>query len=166
MTLALIEGTTVLRLVVPGTGFNLPNGDRVSPAEDGWDNGAQRLALILDAEPVPDGKQIVSTDCQLIAGVPQWVHVLEDIPVVAFPDLEPWQFETLVQFLQIDADIEAAIAAIADPMQRAAAWSRRHKSLSYRRADPLFDQLADDPNVSMTSDQLNAAWAQAAALVA
>lgn len=66
MTLALIEGSAIVQNVVPGSGFNLPNGDRVSPALDGWTNGIHRLATVVEADPVPDGKLIVSTDAEMV----------------------------------------------------------------------------------------------------
>lgn len=78
--LALIEGGVILKTVTAALGFNLPDGSRVSPAEAGWDNGTYRLASIADADEVPEGKQVASTSAVMVAGVPQWVHALKDIP--------------------------------------------------------------------------------------
>lgn len=80
--LALIHELSIIGKVPEGTGFDLPNGDRVSPAYAGWSNDAgYRLADILPAEDVPEGKRIVSTSVQMVGGTPQYVHEIEDIVI-------------------------------------------------------------------------------------
>lgn len=82
--LALIEGSVIHKTVIAGRGFDLPSGGRVSAAEDGWTHGSWRLAAVVQADTVPDGKQVVSSSVQLIDGAPKWVYVLEDIPPEPF----------------------------------------------------------------------------------
>lgn len=84
--LALIHETEIISTVSPGGWFSLPDGSRASPAEDGWSNGQYRLAAILPADPVPEGKQVVSTSVDLVEGQPRYVHLLEDVPPAPVPD--------------------------------------------------------------------------------
>lgn len=99
--LALIHENTIISTVRPGGWFTLPEGSRCSPAEDGWTDGTYRLAAILPADPVPEGKQIVSTSLEMVEGQPQYVHVLEDVPPVDLAVLK------ISLKSQIDADAEA-----------------------------------------------------------
>lgn len=79
--LALIKLNTIVSQVSSGNSFDLPNGDTVSPAYDGWDNGDYRLATILPADTVPVGMRIVSVTVEMVEDQPQYVNVLEDAPV-------------------------------------------------------------------------------------
>ena len=54
------------------------------------------------ADPVPDGKVIVSTSVQRVEGVVKWVNVLEDIP---FEDLQSAKIEA------VEAKMDAIFAA-------------------------------------------------------
>lgn len=51
--LNLIEGENVIKPVVPGSQFSLPNGDVVSPAYAGWSNGEYTLVEAPIEPPVP-----------------------------------------------------------------------------------------------------------------
>lgn len=84
--LALILDSTIVSTVYPGGWFDLPDGSRASPAQDGWTNGDYRLAAIQQADPVPEGKQVASTSVALVDGQPRYVHVLEDVPPPPAPD--------------------------------------------------------------------------------
>lgn len=87
MMLALIHNDQILAEVFPGSGFTLPNSDRVSPAYAGWQNEAgYSLHEIQEADPAPAGKHVVGTSVKMIAGVPKYVHELEDIPPVDLAD--------------------------------------------------------------------------------
>lgn len=95
--LALIHNDTIVKQVAPGGWFDLPDGSRASPAEDGWTNGDYRLAAILPADAVPEGKRIVSTSVELVEGQPKHVHVLEDIPpsdLYAYAAAKRYEVET------------------------------------------------------------------------
>lgn len=78
--LALIRGSKVVSQVSPGDWFTLPCGSVVSPAEDGWSRRNLRLAEILPADEIPEGKQVVSTTVELVDGQPKYVHSLRDDP--------------------------------------------------------------------------------------
>lgn len=84
--LALIHANTIISTIYSGGWFDLPDGSRVSPAQDGWTNGTYRLAAIQPADPVPEVKRVASTSVELIAGEPKYVHVLEDVPPPPVPD--------------------------------------------------------------------------------
>jgi hypothetical protein len=85
--LALVEDNGIVAHVPEGGWFTLPNGDRASPAEDGWTSGDCRLATIQPADLVPEGKRIASTAVELVAGVPAYVNVLEDVPPPSSEDI-------------------------------------------------------------------------------
>ena len=63
------------------------------------------------------------------------------LPNPADYDLLPWQFTAMVNYLGIDPAIRQAIAAIPDPMMKAAALARYEKATSYHYGDPLVEQL-------------------------
>lgn len=70
----------ILGQVHAGGWLELPNGDRVSPAHDGWSGKEFRLSEILPADEIPEGKQAVSTTVELVDGQPKYVHSLRDDP--------------------------------------------------------------------------------------
>lgn len=84
--LALIEGSTIVGDFEPGGFFILPNGDKGSPAADGWTDDTYRLETILEADPVPPGKLVVSTSIQMVNGHPQYVDLVEDF-VAPVPEI-------------------------------------------------------------------------------
>ncbi|KQZ81866.1 hypothetical protein ASD64_08895 [Mesorhizobium sp. Root157] len=86
--LALIHNDTIVSQTVPGGWFNLPNGDRASPAHDGWSDGEYSLATIQPADVVPEGKQVLSTTVEMVDGLPKYVHVLDDIPSPTVGDFQ------------------------------------------------------------------------------
>ncbi len=59
--LALIHDDSIISTVRPGGWFDLPDGSRASPAQDGWSSDDYRLEEILPADAVPEGKTVVST---------------------------------------------------------------------------------------------------------
>lgn len=126
--LALIEGSTIVSQYADiGGWFTLPNGDKGSPAQDGWTDGTYRLETILDADPVPPGKIVVSTSVQMVNGHPQYVDVLEDAPIVVPEVISRRQFyeQLVVDGLITQAEalaamktgtLPAALQAIVDGM--------------------------------------------------
>jgi hypothetical protein len=77
--LALIKAGAIVQLVAEGGGFGTELGWTV-PAETGWTSGDYSLVTVLDADPVPDGKQVAGTVAQMIDGAPKFVDTLEDVP--------------------------------------------------------------------------------------
>lgn len=95
--LALIHDDSIISIARPGGWFELPDGSRVSPAQDGWTDGTYRLSTIQPADATPEGKQVVSTSVELVDGHPRYVHVLEDVPpvdLIAYAANRRWQVET------------------------------------------------------------------------
>lgn len=106
--LALIQDDTIISTVYPGGWFDLPDGSRCSPAEDGWSKDGYSLAAILPADEVPEGKRIVSTSVEMVEGQPKYVHVLEDIPP---PDrVSARQFKLQLLAAGLLDDVEAWVA--------------------------------------------------------
>jgi hypothetical protein len=85
--LALVFEGEVQGQFAEGGWFTLPDGRSGSPAADGWasDDGYS-LATIGAADPVPEGRQIVSTSVEMVGGAPKYVNVVEDIPPAPVPD--------------------------------------------------------------------------------
>lgn len=85
--LALIKNNLVLnRLEIigqfpEGGWVDLPDGSRVSPAQDGWALRGYELHTIRPADPVPAGYRVVSSSVQIVNGLPKWVDVVEAVPV-------------------------------------------------------------------------------------
>lgn len=110
--LALIHDNTIISTVYPGGWFDLPDGSRASPAGDGWTNGDHRLAAILPADAVPEGKQVASTSVEMVDGQPRYVHVLEDIPPEPVPDrVSSRQFKLQLAIDGLKPSVDAWVAA-------------------------------------------------------
>jgi hypothetical protein len=77
--LALHDKTTIHGTFRKGGWVTLPNGDRVSPAQDGW-AGPDGLSLstIQDSDPVPAGKMATGETLKLVKGKPKRVRKLVD----------------------------------------------------------------------------------------
>lgn len=115
------------------------------------------------ADPVPDGKIIVSTSVERVVEVVQFVHVLADVPAPStdpadYP-LLPWQFKAMVMYLGKDADIRAAINTTADGLHRATAMSRYENASCYVYSDPLMQAMR--AAVGLSEQELSDAWMQA-----
>lgn len=80
--LALIKNNPVLnRLEVigqyPEGGWaDLPDGSRVSPAQDGWELRGYELKTIVAADAIPDGHHAVSVGVEIVSGAPKYVYEL------------------------------------------------------------------------------------------
>jgi len=110
------------------------------------------------ADPIPDGKRIVSTGFQKIDDVWKQVHDLEDIPPPKASDyvLSPTQFHTAIRVNGLDAAVRTAIQAMPDTVARASAEVRMEYAASYHRDDPLVASLASA--VGLTDEQVDAMW--------
>lgn len=158
--IALIHDNNIISTVHPGGWFDLPNGSRVSPAHDGWTDGEYHLAVILPANPVPEGKRVASTDVQLIEGQPRYVNVLEDAEPEPLPPLTARQLRLgLVGGGFALAQVEMAIAAIPDEQQRAVAEIEWEYASQFERMHPLIEQVGG--TFGLTPEQIDAMWAAA-----
>lgn len=148
--LALIHDNTIISQVAPGGWFDLPNGDRASPAQDNWDNGDYRLAEIQPADAVPEGKQVVSSSVKLVAGEPRYIHVLEDVPPI-----RPSILKSIVQQRIIDAGkMDDAYAALtANPVYFARWFAPDHPSVYCDDPDAvgLVTALGLDPAIILAA---------------
>lgn len=119
------------------------------------------------------GSYVVADDVEVYG---RWSHsVVGGVDVFTAPEPEPInpleeplnqvQFFTLLEFAfgKNEQDVVAIIeSTITDPMQRIAAKNKFLKSDRYHRDNPLFALLA--PVLSITDEQIDAAWAQALAI--
>ena len=164
--LALIKGGQIIAQTPEKRRVALASGETMSPAYAGWSNSdGYSLETILAADPIPAGKRSAGQALALVAGVPRWVHTLEDRPApstdpVDYP-LNPAQFEAIISILGVTIEqIDGAIdMAIADPVDNAFAKAKARKSTEYNRDNPLFALLG--PLLSLTDAQIDAAWMQA-----
>lgn len=156
--LVLIEGTSIIAKVVEGGWFTLPNGDRVSPAQDGWTDGTCRLATIRPADKIPKNKQIISTSVKLVKNMPTYVHVLEDIPPPPIPDrVTARQFKLQLLASDMLDDVEAWVAGQSRAVQIAYA-----NSGTFARSEPMMQ--AGFAALGFTEQQGDAFFEAAAAL--
>lgn len=156
--LALIENNAIVSQVREGGWLDLPNGDRVSPAQDGWSSGDSRLATIQPAAAVPDGKQVISKTVELVEGVPTYVHVLEDIPPPPIPDrVTARQFKLQLLASDMLDDVEAWVAGQSRAVQIAYA-----NSGTFARSEPIMQ--AGFAALGFTEQQGDAFFEAAAAL--
>lgn len=70
--------------------------------------------------------------------------------------LLPWQFKVMVDVLDVDAAIRAAIEDIEDVWQRAVAMRRYTDATSYEWSDPLLQQIR--AAIGMSEEDLASHW--------
>jgi hypothetical protein len=70
--------------------------------------------------------------------------------------LAPWQFKAMVTYLDKDAEIRAAIAAIPDALQKAVALSRYENATNYRHNDAFLQSMR--VAIGMSEQTLADAW--------
>ncbi len=128
-----------------------------------WDAPAlEALGLVVPAtaDPVPDGKVVLSTSVERVGDVVQFVHELADAPI---PPLSPRQLHMMLVMLDMDeASIEAQIALIPDATDRKLAQAEWRKAQHYERDHPLVSDLA--VALEFEATQLDALWIYAADL--
>ncbi len=78
---AVLNRIDVLGQFSEGNWVDLPDGSRVSPAQDGWALRGYELHTIQPADPVSTGYRVVSSSVQIVNGLPKWVDVVEAVPV-------------------------------------------------------------------------------------
>jgi len=140
------------------------NGVR-HPANIGdlWTEGElAEVGLYSPAVPsVPAGKVITSSRVARVDGVVTYVYTLESVPLA---DLNRIQFEFMIEKLGLASSIETALALMPDSTeaeQNAKIMARvlYRSGQRFERSHYLFTTLA--PAVGLTTEQVDAAWAQA-----
>lgn len=148
--LALIYDHSIVATVYPGSWFNLPDGSKASPAQDGWSDGVSRLAEIQPADTVPEGKTVVSTAVELVEGQPKYVHVLEDMPPPPVPDrVTARQFKLQLLAAELLDSVDAWIAS-----QDRATQIAYVNSSTFVRTDPMMQ--AGFAALGFTPEQIDA----------
>lgn len=105
-----------------------------------------------------------STENPHYIAVQKWItagNIVEDMPNAApemYPPLTKIQFRTMVDNLGKENEIITAINKIEPVELRNLVMNTYHYSDTYNRDHPLFAQLAADPAVNMTSEEIDAAW--------
>lgn len=94
-------------------GPRLPDGRGISPkALERWpdaDLAAVDLYKPAAAADTPEGQRVVSLSVQRVEGVVRYVNVLEDIPPSPLPNLEPYQFFSMLKISGKEAQLNALI---------------------------------------------------------
>lgn len=93
-------------------------------------------------------------------GVLTEVEIEEQAEPVEYRPLEPYQFHAMLKIAELTDQVNAAVAAIEDPEERAVAEVRLERSQQFRRNDPLLQDLV--AAVGLTSEALNKMWLKAA----
>lgn len=159
MTLALIHGGAIILTVAEGRGFNTPDGARVSPAYDGWEQDGYALATIADANPIPEGKVSTGRQAQMVEGAPKWVHTLVDAPELSAMSVRLTARQIRLGLINSGialATVEAMIAGIEDEAQRSAAQVEWEYASEYERNHWLVAQLGGA--LGLTEAQIDAMW--------
>lgn len=122
MTLALINSNReFIKQVQENSWCELPNGDIFSPATNNWNNGEYSLEEVQEPDAVPEGKQIVSTEVQMVNDHPKWVHILEDTPI---PDrVTSRQFKMQLSIAGLKSSVDGWIATQTELVQIAYEYS-------------------------------------------
>lgn len=120
------------------------------------------------ADPVPEGKIVVSTSVVRVGGVVKFVNVLEDAPTPT-PDDVPLSMRQLRLGLLLIGGfpatfIQDTIAAIPDPTERAVAQIWYEETSTVEWSHPMTQQLIAAAGI--TPEQAAAMWMQAKDLAA
>ena len=127
------------------------------PTDDGYVEVLARLRAGQDTE---QDRQIV--DDRYNYAVAITLPTEADLARRAMPALKPYQFRAIVELAGLEDAILGAIEAMADPVEKVVARNRYRRSDSYRRIDPMFDDLS--PAVGVSAEQIDALWAWAVSL--
>lgn len=124
----------------------------------------------LPAPPVPEGKVVVATEVERRGNDEvRFVDILEDAPEPTqdelHPPLEPWRFWAVVDMPGSigDDSLRNIVATHPDLAFRAVAKAKLNNPPGglFHRSDPLFSNEALLDALSITSDTIDALWAQA-----
>lgn len=129
--------------------------------ESAWsdeDLAAIGLYKPAEADPVPEGKVIVSTDVERVGGVVKYVHVLEDAPLPPIPDrVTARQFKLQLLAAGLIDDVDAWVAAQDRAVQIAYEYSG-----TFVRDEPMM--LAGFAALGFTPEQVDAFYLAASRL--
>lgn len=141
------------------------NGVRYPLSISGWSAadleaiGLWRDDMIAPADPVPEGKVVLSRSVQRVGGVVQWLQVLGDAPEpgIYLPPLTARQLRLgLIAAGVTLSSVDAAIAAIPDPTEREIATVEWEYASQFERDHSLIEQVGNA--LGMTVEQIDAAW--------
>ncbi|MER9003338.1 hypothetical protein NKI15_06875 [Mesorhizobium sp. M0862] len=173
--LALINSGSIVDVVAESAGFAHGTYWTI-PAYDGWEFEDFSLRTISDADPVPAGKQVVSSAAVMVAGAPKFVYVLADIvPPVPEVISDRQFFQALavggiitqaealaaVKTGVIPAAMVALIAALPEA-NRFAAEMLLSGATEFKRAHPLTSAFG--AAFGWGESQIDEFWIEAAAL--
>lgn len=116
---------------------------------------------------VPDGKRVISSTVQRVAGQVKYVYVLEDMTEdELYLPLEKWRFFAILDIAGLTATLISAIDDVPDVAFRAVAKAKLNDPPGgmFYRSDPLFHNEYLQMRLGMTDDEINAMWLQAAAI--
>jgi len=127
--------------------------------------------VAVTADPVPPGKRVASEELRDLNGAPHLSRTFEDIPPPsqdeAFPPLEPWRFEAIVEISGIGYDnLVATVRAHPDVFFRAKALAklRNPPGGMFYRSDPLFADAALMAALKKTAADIDNLWLAALGL--
>ena len=83
-----------------------------------------------------------------------------------YPPLAKYQFDAMVDFLDLDAAIDNVINSMPDGIEKSLTKSLRKNGVDgyFRRSSQLFASIAANPDVPIDDDGINAAWSTAGSL--
>lgn len=137
--LDLYQGATKITTVAPGGRFTLPNGDVVSPAYAGWDNGKFTLVEV-PPPPPPTAEELLEAErATMQLSFAQMLIGLVTESWITEADGEAWLTGTL------PAPVLALIATLPEN-QRFAAKARAIQPSVVLRNDPLVAALGAAQN--------------------
>lgn len=128
---------------------------------------ALNLYAPAEADPIPEGKRVVSTAVQRVSGVVKFVHTLEDIPAPQPSDkpLSKRQLRLgLIQAGILPSAVRAQLEAIQDPLEREAALTWFDFTDQIEWDHPQTQQFM--ALVGFTQEQASAMWIAAWAIPA
>lgn len=127
------------------------------PAADLEAIGLWRDDMIAPADPVPEGKVVLSRSVQRVSGVVQWVNEVADNPGRDMIPLTARQLRLgLIAAGVTLPSVDASISAIEDPTDREIATVEWEYASQFEREHPLIHQIGDA--LGMTVEKINAAW--------
>ena len=135
-----------------GGWFTLPDGTKISPAEDGWSNVKLSLQSIKPADSVPDGKVVIGTTVTIEKGIPKWQNTLADAPIPRAVSAAQGKAILVKQGL-FDA-VTNYINGIEDATEKALANIAFNSTTEWERNSPFLTSAIKALNIS--DEQLDA----------
>lgn len=123
-----------------------------------WQYGDEGDGLVVFTED-PDG--FIKWDEDLLGAYDSdavKARAVELAQAVPLPDLEPYQFHSMLEIAGIKAQVETAIDEL-DMPGALVMRERYNRTVTFRRDDPIFAALG--PAVGLTGPEIDALWAYA-----